>query len=96
MKVERVEPIPIMRVYEVTTYTCTVPDPDAADTAADAVFNTFTIEDETEVDEPGSPIDIKNMDTTQINTALTDAEISQIGVVSLGGRRLDDAASEEL
>ena len=95
MKVERVEPIPIMRVYEVTTYTCTVPDPDDADNAG-AVFNTFTMEDETEVDEPGSPIDIKNMEVTQINTALTDAEISQIGVVSLGGRRLDDAASEEL
>ena len=59
-----------MKVYEVTSFTCTVP----ASATPDA-DNTFTIEDETEVDEPGSPIDIKNLTATEINTALTDAEI---------------------
>ena len=80
-----------MKVYEVTSFTCTVP---ASATPDDA--NTFTIEDETEVDEPGSPIDIKNLTATEINTALTDAEISQILSVSLSGGRVLDGASGEL
>ena len=53
----------MMKVYEVTSFTCTVPS-----TATPDDSNTFTIEDETEVDEPGSPIDIKNMTATEINT----------------------------
>ena len=81
-----------MKVYEVTSFTCTVPF-----TAIPDESNTFTIEDETEVDEPGSPIDIKNMTATEINTQLTNAEIPQILSVSLaGGRVLDGTASDEL
>ena len=92
MKVEKVEPIPIMKVYEVTTFKCTVPS-----SATPTDDNTYTIEDETEVDEPGSPIEIKNSTADEINTALTNANILKTGVTSLaGGRVLDDAASEEL
>ena len=70
MKVERVEPIPIMKVYEVTTFTCVVP---SGAVTSDA--NTYDIEEETEVDEPGSPIEIKNKTQAEINTALKNAGI---------------------
>ena len=92
MKVEKVEPIPIMKVYEVATFTCTIPTGATPDDA-----NTYELEEETEVDEPGSPIEIKNLSKAEINTQLNNAEINMQGIVSLGGGRvLDDAASEEL
>ena len=70
MKVERVEPIPIMKVYDVKTYKCVVPsDAESNDD------NTYDIEEETEVDEPGSPIEIKDKTQAEINNALKNAEI---------------------
>ena len=70
MKVERVEPIPIMKVYDVKTYTCVVPSGAESNDA-----NTYEIEEETEVDEPGSPIEIKDKTQAEINNALKNAEI---------------------
>ena len=71
MKVEKVEPIPIMKIYNVETFKCTVPS-----TATPDDSNSFDIEDETEVD-AGSPVEIKEMTAVQIVDALTTAGISK-------------------
>ena len=91
MKVEKVEPIPVMKIYDVTSFTCTVPASATPDET-----NTFDIEDEVEREEEFSPIDIKNMTATEINDQLTASEIPQILSVSLAGGRVLDGASGEL